>query len=90
MILSTTNSRRGMGDVCPAGYFLDSSGVVCLPNGSPDTSTALTVIHSADDPNYSVTVSANGGPAPAAAGVNAKTLAYVIGGAFLFAMVAKK
>lgn len=86
--------RRGMGDICPTGFFLDSSGAVCLPIGSPDTGSlsapALNVVHAANDPNFSMTVSANAGPAPAAAGFDAKTLMYVIGAAFLLAIVAKK
>jgi hypothetical protein len=84
--------RRGMGDICPAGFFLDSSGAICLPNGTPDTSASspLLVVNAANNPNFSMTVTAKAPPAPTTGGIDAKTLAYVIGGAFLFAMVAKK
>lgn len=75
---------RGLDDPCPPGYMLDpNTQAICLP-----ATDAIVLTHAADDPNYSVTVSANT-PAPVA-GFDAKTLGIVIVAAFLFAVVFKK
>lgn len=75
---------RGLGDPCPPGYMLDpATQAICVP-----ATDAIVLTHAADDPNFSVTVSAKA--PPAAGGFDAKTLGIVIVAAFLFAVVFKK
>lgn len=86
---------RGLGDaVCDPywtetnqGECSDSSGNILNVNGGI---SALEVVHAANDPNYSVTVSASAPKSASLFGMDPKTLALIVGALLVFLLLKKR
>lgn len=86
--------KRGLGTVECDAYWTEVNGGGCSDSYgnllTPEGAYALEVQHAADDPNYSVTVSANAAAVPKQAGLfgmDPKTLALIIGALLVFVLL---
>jgi hypothetical protein len=70
-----------------AGMCSDSAGNLLAASGAP---AAIEVLHAADNPNYSMTVSANSPSSSGFLNIDPKTLAFVVGGVLVFWLFKKK